>query len=100
MSGNNKSIWLWTERGALNHAKILNSDKAWDIYNMLVETYYRYKELVSTKPQDTIVLSQFSPQLQALINREIWQRQIEDRLDQVEQNIELLSELKKLIGRE
>ncbi|MGH4121382.1 MAG: ORF6N domain-containing protein [Clostridium sp.] len=35
------SLYLWTERGALRHAKILDTDKAWEVYEMLEETYYR-----------------------------------------------------------
>ena len=29
--------YLWTERGALLHAKSLNTDKAWAVYDFLVE---------------------------------------------------------------
>jgi len=34
-------LFLWTEKGALLHAKSLNTDKAWEVYGMLVETYFR-----------------------------------------------------------
>lgn len=34
-------IYLWTEKGALLHAKSLNTDKAWEVYDILVETYFR-----------------------------------------------------------
>jgi ORF6N domain len=37
-------LYLWTERGILHHAKILNSDKAWEVYEVLVETYFRARE--------------------------------------------------------
>lgn len=37
-------FYLWTEKGALLHAKSLNTDKAWEVYDMLVETYFRAKE--------------------------------------------------------
>lgn len=37
-------LYLWTERGALLHAKSLNTDEAWKVYDMLVETYFRVKE--------------------------------------------------------
>lgn len=37
-------LYLWTERGALLHAKSLNTDEAWKVYEMLVETYFRVKE--------------------------------------------------------
>ena len=34
-------LYLWTERGALLHAKSLNTDKAWEVYDFLVEHYFR-----------------------------------------------------------
>lgn len=34
-------LYLWTEKGALLHAKSLNTDKAWEIYEFLVDEYYR-----------------------------------------------------------
>lgn len=38
-------LYLWTEKGALQHAKSLNTDRAWSVYEELVDTYYRLKEL-------------------------------------------------------
>lgn len=35
-----RHITLWTERGAARHAKMLNSDKAWDVFEMLEETFF------------------------------------------------------------
>lgn len=34
---------LWTEKGALLHAKSLNTDKAWQVYDYLVDFYFRVK---------------------------------------------------------
>ena len=34
-------LTLWTERGAARHAKMLNSDKAWDMFELLEETFFR-----------------------------------------------------------
>ena len=39
------SIYLWTEKGALLHAKSLNTDKAWEVYEFLVDTYFRVQEI-------------------------------------------------------
>ncbi|BFH70645.1 hypothetical protein J27TS7_57610 [Paenibacillus dendritiformis] len=36
-------LYLWTEKGAWMHAKSLNTDQAWDAYEMLVDDYYRVK---------------------------------------------------------
>jgi phage antirepressor YoqD-like protein len=44
-------LYLWTERGALLHAKSLNTDKAWQIYDMLVETYFTVKEQQVSVPK-------------------------------------------------
>ena len=37
-------LYLWTEKGALFHAKSLNTDKAWEVYEFLVDSYFRAKE--------------------------------------------------------
>lgn len=39
-----KSVCLWTEKGALLHAKSVNTDKAWEVYDNLVDFYFRAKE--------------------------------------------------------
>ncbi len=35
---------FWTEKGALLHAKSLNTDKAWEVYDYLVDFYFRAQE--------------------------------------------------------
>lgn len=35
---------LWTEKGAARHAKILDTDQAWDIFEQLEEVYFSVKE--------------------------------------------------------
>ena len=41
---NASSIILWTEKGAARHAKILDTDQAWDIFEQLEEVYFAVKE--------------------------------------------------------
>ena len=36
-------LYLWTERGANRHCKILDTDKAWEQFDHLEETYFRVK---------------------------------------------------------
>jgi hypothetical protein len=52
-SVNAKTFYLWTERGALLHAKSLNTDKAWEVYDRLVETYFRVRALKSVPTDKT-----------------------------------------------
>lgn len=61
------SLYLWTEKGALLHAKSLNTDKAWEVYDYLVESYF-------TKKTD---YSGLSPQLQYLITLEQKTKELE-----------------------
>lgn len=46
-----RSLYLWTEKGALRHAKILDTDKAWDVYEQLEDTYFRVREMLA-QPND------------------------------------------------
>lgn len=40
---NTNQFYLWTERGANRHCKILDTDKAWEQFDNLEETYFRAK---------------------------------------------------------
>lgn len=50
VDGRTSHLYLWTEKGALFHAKSLNTDKAWEVYDYLVDFYFRVKEEV--KPEE------------------------------------------------
>lgn len=41
VGANAKSLTLWTERGIARHAKILETDTAWEIFEALEDTYFR-----------------------------------------------------------
>ncbi|EAX4622278.1 ORF6N domain-containing protein, partial [Salmonella enterica] len=40
ISSKTRSLMLWTERGAANHAKMLETDQAWSYHEDLVEFYF------------------------------------------------------------
>lgn len=50
-------LYLWTEKGAWLHAKSLNTDHAWDAYEMLVDEYYRIKENVIPLSKDQALVT-------------------------------------------
>lgn len=50
-----RSLYLWTEKGALLHAKSINTDKAWEVYEYLVDYYFRAED---TKRQQVSVQKQ------------------------------------------
>ena len=37
-----RSMILWTERGAARHAKMLETDAAWDVFEALEDSYFRH----------------------------------------------------------
>ena len=41
---NVNQLYLWTERGASRHCKILDTEKAWEQFDNLEDTYFRVKE--------------------------------------------------------
>lgn len=41
---NTSSLYLWTEKGAWLHDKSLNTDRAWEAYELLVDEYYKVIE--------------------------------------------------------
>lgn len=45
-----RSLYLWTEKGALLHAKSLSTDKAWETYAFLLEHYFRVQEVRKAQP--------------------------------------------------
>lgn len=47
LSSRINKLYLWTEKGAFLHAKSLNTDKAWEVYDRLVDEYF---EKGSRKP--------------------------------------------------
>ncbi|GAB0167496.1 ORF6C domain-containing protein [Lysinibacillus sp. CTST325] len=53
-SKNAQVLYLWTEKGAWLHAKSLNTDKAWDAYEMLVDNYYK---IIEESNQDPVELA-------------------------------------------
>lgn len=47
---NLNKLYLWTKRGALLHAKSLNTDKAWEVYERLVDFYFEAEEQAAAVP--------------------------------------------------
>ena len=45
LAPNVNQLYLWTERGASRHCKILDTEKAWEQFDNLEDTYFRVKEM-------------------------------------------------------
>ncbi|MCT9396938.1 ORF6N domain-containing protein [Acinetobacter baumannii] len=42
-----RSLILWTERGAARHAKMLDTDQAWEVFEQLEDCYFVRKEILA-----------------------------------------------------
>lgn len=47
ISNKTRSLTLWTERGAANHAKMLETDQAWGYHEDLVEFYFTQRNAIA-----------------------------------------------------
>ncbi|EOK7744235.1 ORF6N domain-containing protein [Escherichia coli] len=57
---NVRSLILWTERGAARHAKMLETDRAWEVFEKLEDCYFSQGKTTQTEQQ-----SQIQPQFTA-----------------------------------
>lgn len=73
-------LYLWTEKGAFLHAKSLNTDKAWEVYDRLVDEYFHKRTEIS--------LSGISKELQAVIVVDKRVTQVEQKVDTVKQDLD------------
>lgn len=56
-SKNAGTLYLWTEKGAWLQAKSLNTDEAWDAYEMLVDDYYTVKNNIVPLSKDQALVT-------------------------------------------
>ena len=49
VSPNAKHLILWTERGAARHAKMLDTDHAWDVFERLEDCYFNHEPKAPVK---------------------------------------------------
>ncbi|EBG4073433.1 ORF6N domain-containing protein [Salmonella enterica] len=52
---NVRSLILWTERGAARHAKMLETDQAWEVFEKLEDCYFSQKQPATTRQFESAV---------------------------------------------
>nr|DAW27514.1 MAG TPA: hypothetical protein [Caudoviricetes sp.] len=63
-------LYLWTEKGAFLHAKSLNTDVAWEMYDKLVDSYFeKSKAVPMTTDQKIQLLAQGNVELTEKIDK-------------------------------
>lgn len=67
-SKNASILYLWTEKGAFLHAKSLNTDEAWQVYEMLVDNYFQGNKKPASLEDLIIMQAQSVKDLKAKVN--------------------------------
>lgn len=93
---NANKFYLWTEKGAFLHAKSLNTDKAWEVYDHLVDTYFNRKKPL-TLPEQIQILAQGNIELEHRVDK------VEDKITNLEEDMPLygceIDEIQKHVKR-
>lgn len=79
-----RSLYLWTERGANRHSKILDTDMAWKQFDILEETYFKVKKL---SPMEWVKL-----QNEALI-------EVDEKVEHIDNRVTLLENTSTIDSR-
>lgn len=70
LPNNLNKIYLWTEKGAFLHAKSLNTDTAWEVYDRLVDDYFeKPKAIPMTTDEKIKILAQGNVELNDKIEK-------------------------------
>ena len=54
ISPKTRVYYLWTKYGCLRHCKSIGTDKAWDVFETLEETYFNVEKIIREKPLQSI----------------------------------------------
>lgn len=76
-------LYLWTKRGASRHAKMLGTDRAWDVYDELEENYFspKLQQYLPQSPTEMLRLA-IESNLETADKVEV----LNTRMDEFEQN--------------
>lgn len=70
LSPNARSIILWTEKGAARHAKILDTEQAWEVFEQLEDCYFHHKDLTNNGHFNELMPTTYLEALKALVSSE------------------------------
>lgn len=76
---NINKLYLWTEKGAFLHAKSIGTDRAWEVYDYLVDSYFKKKD---------DFLANLSPELRAIIAQDKRVTAVEKKIDSVNDDLQ------------
>ncbi|AUN11487.1 ORF6N domain-containing protein [Clostridium botulinum] len=86
-------LMLWTERGANRHCKILDTDRAWQQFDNLEETYFRVKEKKVEVNQLSPELQMFNNLFKALATTELEQKKLNAAVQETKEEVQAIRDV-------
>jgi len=83
---NVNKLYLWTDRGAARHAKILDTDEAWEVYEDLEESYFKVRENTLNTDNLSPELQMFNKMFQAVANVELSNKELKNEVQAIKQS--------------
>ncbi|ENA1396606.1 ORF6N domain-containing protein [Escherichia coli] len=72
------SLILWTERGAARHAKMLETDQAWEVFEKLEDCYFSQGKTAPTEQQPQIQPQFTAEEIILLCYMQLWMEKAQD----------------------
>ncbi len=85
---NINQLYLWTERGANRHCKILDTDKAWEQFDNLEETYFRVKQNNIELDKLSPGLKMFNQMFQVIAQNEMEQKKLQKSVTETKKEVQ------------
>ena len=73
-----RSLILWTERGAARHAKMLETDQAWEVFEKLEDCYFSQGKTTQTEQQPQIQPQFTAEEIILLCYMLVWMEKAQD----------------------
>lgn len=85
-------LYLWTDRGAARHAKILDTDEAWEVYENLEENYFNPRGQALNTSELSPELQMFNQMFKAIANNELEQKKLKAAVEETKEEIKGIRE--------
>ena len=84
ISPKTRHLYLWTKRGAARHSKMLGTERAWDVFDELEESYFN--PMKNMTPEEFLLCSaqRMVEQARAIKAANAWIDEVDERLLEVE----------------
>ena len=92
ISPKTRTLYLWTKRGASRHCKMLGTDKAWDMFDVLEENYFNSQAQLTTK-LDSYMIEDPIARAKRWIEEQEEKQLLEHKVEEMQPRIDYLDKI-------